>query len=153
MIFAFLLMATAASAAGPTDAEAIALGREVARSSLLATLVPLKTASELDEIIAANPDLTPAEKGELRRIGTEHADALLERVLEVEGRALAANLSVEDLRVLDAFERSTAGRNRRAAMVSIIMTTVAELDGVDYGSGVKASFCRQTGKLCGPPAD
>lgn len=149
MFFAYLFAIVAQAAATP-NAEAIELGREVSRGGMLATLIPLKTGSEIEEMITENPDLTVEEQEKLRAIGKAQADALFERVLDIEGRALAQNLSLEDLRTIAAYERSDAAARKRAAMVPIMVATVTALDGLDYGGGVKAAFCTQTGKLCDP---
>jgi hypothetical protein len=143
-----LLLSLAAAPVGSTKSEAIELGREIARSGTLATLAPLMMKSDIDEAIAENPELTPGERALLRRIGEAQALALLERLINVEGRAFADNLSTEDMQAIVAFERSPTAQRKRAAMVPVIAATVRELDGVDYAAGVKAEFCQQTGKLC-----
>lgn len=146
MILAAFL-AAAAAAATPSP-EALDLARKVAANGVLATLGPLQTQSELEEMIQASPDLTEAERTRLRAIGEKRAAALIVKVIETQAVAMAAELSVEDLRALADFAGSPPALHQREAMPKIILATVQALDGVDYAGGVKAAFCAETGNLC-----
>ena len=152
-LIATLALALAAASAGNPPAAALEMGREIARSGTLATLAPLKTMSDIDALIAESSELTPEHQNLLRRIGEVQAAALLARVIDVEGRAFAANLSVNDMQSIIAFERSPAAERKRAAMAPVIIATFKEFDGFDYLGEVKAEFCQQTGKLCPQPGE
>jgi len=141
------LLAAAAVAATPTP-EALDLARKVAANGVLATLGPLQTQSEIEEIIAENPEFTEAERTRLRAIGEAQAEALLVKVIETQAAAMAAELSVEDLRVLAEFAGSPAALRQREVMPQVILATVKALDGIDYAEGVRDAFCAETRKLC-----
>jgi hypothetical protein len=141
------LLAAAAAAATPSP-EALDLARKVAANGVLATLGPLQTQSELEEMIKDNPDLTEAERTRLRAIGESQAEALIVKVIETQAATMAVELSVEDLRALAAFTGSPAALHQRDAMPKIILATMQALDGIDYADDVKAAFCAETRKLC-----
>ena len=137
----------------PTDpsAEKLALATEVASYSALATIGPLQTAAEVEDIIASNPDLTTEEQDRLRAIGRARAETLARDALAAEAAALAELLSLEDLRAIAEFERLPAAANQRAATPQVAMRVMQGLQGLDYKGEVKAAFCAETGKLCEGP--
>jgi hypothetical protein len=135
-------------AAAPT-AEAEALGLRLARAGTLATLLPLMEAKEADELVAQHRDLSPAEQAQLRATAHEVASATAERLLTAEGKAFAANLSIEDLRALVAHAESEAAQRMRAAQPKVIMATMQAAGSVDFKKDVMKAFCAKTGKGCG----
>jgi hypothetical protein len=140
-------LAAAAAVATPSP-EALDLARKVAANGVLATLGPLQTQSELEEMIKENPDLSEAEQARLRAIGEAQAQALIVKVIETQAAAMAAELSVEDLRLLAEFAGSPAALRQREVMPQVILATVKALDGIDYAEGVRDAFCAETRKLC-----
>jgi hypothetical protein len=142
-----LLFAAAAAAAQPSP-EAIALAREIAGHGTLAQIAPLQTQSEVEEMIRDHPELTEAEGERLRAIGERQTKALLDKALDAEARAMAAELSLADLRQLAAFNSSPAATHQRAALPKIMAATMAAMGDVDYAGGVRAAFCAESGKLC-----
>ena len=62
-----LILALALLAAPDPTAEALALGRRLAETGTLATLLPLKTAQEREELVAEHPDWSEADKAALRQ--------------------------------------------------------------------------------------
>ncbi len=140
-----MLMAAAAIAATPATE---ALGRELAGQGFLATLLPLQTAKEADEMVAAHPELTPAEQADLRATARTTAAALGERIFAVVGHAYATSLSEDDLRALVAFGRTPAAAHFRTAQPQVIGATTAALAGVDFKGATLAAFCARTGKAC-----
>jgi len=143
-----LLLATAAAAATQPSPEAVDLARQVAAHGVLAQIAPLQTQGEVAEIIAKHPELNPAEQARLRAIGEEHAKALVDKALDAEAKALAAELSLADLRQLVAFYSSPAAEHQRAALPKVMAATVRTMGDVDYAGGVRAAFCAESGKLC-----
>ncbi len=133
--------------------EKAALATEIAATSLLATIGPLQTAAEIEEIVAQHPELTPEEQANLRAIGTEHAQALDRRALATEAQALADALSLETLRSVAAYQRSEAAQAYRAATPQVMGTVMQSLDGLDFKGEVRAAFCTESGKLCEQPDD
>lgn len=146
MILAFLL--SASTPATVPDAEARALGMRYARTTTLATLLPLMTAKETADLVAAHPGLNAAEQDRLRQIAKRQADEGTRKLLEAEGDAYATHLSKADLRILVAAGESAAAKRLRAVMPSIIKTTMESASGIDFKGETLAAFCKQTGKLC-----
>ena len=142
-----ILLLFAAAAAQPS-AEALRLGREVAESGTLATLLPLIEKKETEELVSAHPELSLAEQAQLRATAAQVYRAGRERLMQAEANAYAATLTVADLRAVTAFERSRAGRRYRSAMPKVIAATVQQIGSMDFKSDVAGAFCKQTGKLC-----
>lgn len=128
--------------------EALDLGRDLARSGFLATLGPLQTGKETEDLIKDHPELSAVEQDKLRAIAKQKAEELSARVIEVEAKAYAESLAIGDLRVLAAHAKSPAALHQRAAMPKIIGATVGSLSGLDYKGSVIAAFCAETGKAC-----
>lgn len=143
MIVIALLIASA-----EPSAEALALGREAAEVGMLATLMPILEADATEKVIAEFPDLDATDKQRLR--GTAHR--LFARgkakLLEADGRAYAVHLSVEDLRALVAFSRTSAAAHFRSAIPAIAAATMANAGSPDFRQDVIAAFCAEHGKLC-----
>jgi hypothetical protein len=128
--------------------EAIQLGEELASYGTLATLAPIMTAKEAEDLVAAHPELTKADQDNLRATAKNQAEKLRARGIKVEGRVFAENLSLEDLRALTQFARSDAAKRQRAAMPKIIVGTMKGLGNIDYKASVIAAYCRDYRKLC-----
>ena len=128
--------------------EAIKLGEELASYGTLATLGPIMTAKEAEDLVAAHPELSKAEQDDLRASAKKEAEQLRAKAITVEGKAFAEALSLQDLRTLAEFARSDAAKRQRAAMPRIIVGTMKGLGNVDYKGSVLAAYCHNYGKLC-----
>jgi len=128
--------------------EAIKLGEELASYGTLATLGPIMTAKEGEDIVSANPELSNAEKDQLRATAKKEAERLRAKAIAVEGKVFAETLSLEDLRSLAEFARSDVARRQREAMPKIIIGTMKGLGTVDYKGSVLAAYCHDYKKLC-----
>jgi len=128
--------------------EAIKLGEELASYGTLATLGPIMTAKEADDLVAAHPELNKAEQDSLRATAKKQAEELRAKAIRVEGQAFAETLSLQDLRTLAEFARSDAAKRQREAMPRIIVGTMKGLGNVDYKASVLAAYCRDYKKLC-----
>lgn len=149
MLMAMLLIAAQAQAgAGAPSAAAVALGERLARTGTLATLLPLQTAKETDELIAAHPELSAADQATLRATARATADRMAARAFAVEGRRYAELLSEADLRQLVANAESPAAQRMRAAMPQVMAAVIGGMAGIDYKKDVMGAFCTQTGKGC-----
>lgn len=142
-----LLIAAAAAAAQPSP-DAMDYARQVASHGVLVEIARLQTRSEVEGMIKDHPELTETERGRLRTLGQEKAQSLVDSAIEAEAKALATELSVDDLRALAAFATSPAAEHQRAALPKVMASTVGSLGKVDYAGGVRAAFCAETGKLC-----
>jgi hypothetical protein len=142
-----LLIAAAAAAAQPSP-DAMDYARQVASRGVLVEIARLQTRSEVEGMIKDHPELTDAERERLRTLGQDKAQTLVEAAIDAEARAMAAELSLEDLRALATFATSPAAEHQRGALPKIMAATVGSLGKVDYAGGVRAAFCAETGKLC-----
>lgn len=141
-----MMVAAAALAAAAPDAET--LGRTLATQGTLGTLLPLQAAKEADELVAAHPELTPAEAAKLRAIAAATADAASERLFAAVGHRYATTLTLADLRALTAFNASPAAVRYRAAQPAAIVAGMTALAGYDFKKTTLTAFCAATGKAC-----
>lgn len=150
-MIALALALLAQTAAPPPSAEAIALGREIAESGMLAGLLPIVARRDIDELIADNPSLTAAEQTRLRAIGDRLFAEGRDRLMASNGRAYAERLTLEQMRAIAAFNRSPAAAALREATPGALVATMQAIGDVDLKQDIRTAFCRETGRLC-PPA-
>lgn len=147
-MIALLFAAAVVTAAPPTDQDAMMLAREIASQGLLATIAPMQTTQEIEALVTGHPELEPDQAERLRAIGRDRSAALIDSAIEAEATALAAHLSIEDLRALAEFARSPTSRRYREAFPGIMAATIQSLGTVDYRGGVIETFCSETALLC-----
>jgi hypothetical protein len=145
VILLLLLGATAAMQPSP---EALRLGRQLAESGTLATLLPMMKQSNMQELINNHPELSKDEQMKLRAAADRIYAADRERLMQVEARAYAQRMSIPDLRRVAKFQRSDSGKRYRAAIPGVIADTMQSIHGVDFKADVLAAYCKETGKLC-----
>jgi hypothetical protein len=145
----FAIMAAAAAATAMPSAEALSLGRSIAANGTLGVILPMMMAKENEELIAAHPELSAAERDALKAAAEDVYRTGYAQILGVEGQAWAERLSIEELRSVVAFHASTTGRKYRAVQPDVIAATVKALGEVHYKDDVLAVYCKKTGKLCG----
>ena len=143
MVIALLLLA----AAQPSP-EALRLGRKLAETGTLASLLPLIQQKETEELVADHPELSAAEKAKLRATAQRIYQGGRDRLMQAEAQAYAKRLSIRDLRAAVAFQSSTAGRRTRAAIPGVIGDTMKSVGSMDFKGDVRAAYCKDTGKLC-----
>ncbi|HTI31786.1 MAG TPA: DUF2059 domain-containing protein [Sphingomonas sp.] len=146
-----MILATLALLAAAPSAEAERLGIEVAKLGTLASLLPIVTAKEAEELVAEHPELGDSEKRDLRDTARRVANEARERLMRLTGHAYATRLSEGDMRAILAFDASPAGRAYRAAIPPAIVETVQNAGKVDYKGDVLAAFYAKTGKACPKP--
>jgi hypothetical protein len=144
MLMAVLMMV---AAAGP---EAERLGREIAASGTLGTILPIMKEQQIAELIAANPTLSTAEQTILRSVAEKQFATGRDRIFAAEGHQYAQTLSLTDLRAIAAYQRSPAAARMRAALPKVIARTMQAMDGMDFKGDVTKAMCAATGKLCVP---
>jgi len=142
MVIALLLAAAAPSA------EALALGRQIAESGTLASLVQLVQGKETDELVNDHPELGDADKARLRATARQVYETGREKLMQATARAYAEKLSVDDLRAVARFETSESGKRFHAATPGVIAATVEAVGEMDFKGDVAAAYCKDTGKLC-----
>lgn len=143
---AAMLMAGAGPAAPSAEAES--LGLRLARTGTLATIAPLLAAKDGEDLVAAHPELSDAEKAKLRAVAKQTADAAIERLNAAFGHAYAKRLSVAELRTLVAHAESPAAAHWRAIMPAALTEALTSVGSIDLKKDVAAAFCQETGKLC-----
>lgn len=133
-------------------AEELALGRALAETGTLAALAPLLTEQETAQMLAALPDLTPAEQARLRAIAAATAAAGRDRLLDALGRQYAMRLSAQDMRALATFARTPAAQRMQSALPYTIAGTMQAMEqeggAIDFKGETLAAFCAETGKGC-----
>ncbi|WCT72834.1 DUF2059 domain-containing protein [Sphingomonas naphthae] len=145
-----LTMVMALAAAAPS-AEAEALGQRIARTGTLGAMLPQATEAETQQMIAAHPELTDAERATLRETGVEVTESALARLTKALGTAYAQILSVEDMEAIAAFNESPAASAYRKAQPVATASAMKSLGGLDFKGELTAAFCKKTGKLCAAP--
>jgi len=145
-----LLFALALLAPDPTP-EAMALGKRLAETGTLAALLPVILAKETEELVAEHPEYNDADKAALRATAAEQGRAGVDRLMTATGRAYANKLSVEDLRVLVAFNEGEAGVRWRAVTPGAIVAAMTEVGQLDFKGDARKAFCAKTGKGCPAP--
>ena len=145
MVIALLL---AVAAAGPSP-EALRLGRQLAESGTLATVLPMMQEKETEELIAAHPELSAAGKDLLRSTAQAVYREGRERLMQAEAISYARTMGIGDLKAAVAFQNSASGKRYRAAIPKVIADTMQSIGKMDYKGDVLAAYCKQTGKLCG----
>lgn len=148
----FILAMAALTVATPAShaATPLELGQELASQGMLASLLPMMAKKETEEMVASLPDLTDAEKAELRATAAETSAAGAARLMAVQARIYSEKLTLEQLQALVAFNRSDAAKSYRAAQPDVIAGTMMVMDGVDFKGETMAAFCKKTGKGCAP---
>jgi hypothetical protein len=104
---------------------------------------------ETEELVAAHPELSAAEKTQLRATAKRTYEAGRERLMQAEAQGYAKRMSLEDLRAAIAYQRSPAGTRYRAAVPGVIVDTMQIVGKMDFKGDVVAAYCKKTGKLCG----
>ncbi len=143
-----LLALAVAAAAFVATPETEALGRALAEKGFLAMLIPLQSAKEIGEMVAAHPELTSAEQTELRATAAATVASISDRAFSAIGHAYATSLSAADLQAAVAFKASGAGQRFAAAEPQAMAATVAALNGIDFKAETLKAFCAKTGKAC-----
>ena len=143
------ILALVLTAATPlVSFEAEAWGVRLARTGTLATLLPMVTAKETEELVANHKELSDPDKVQLRAVAASRAEQQIQRVMAVEGHAYASNLSLADLKALVDFSEAEVAVRFRAAQPKVIAETMQGLAGMDFKKDVIAAFCKQTVKGC-----
>ena len=144
-----VMIAWLLAAAAQPSAEALRLGRQLAETGTLATVLPLVQQKETEELVAAHPELSAAGKDLLRSTAQAVYRQGRDRLMQAEAVSYARTLSISDLRSAVAFQNSPSGKRYRAAIPQVIADTMRQLGRMDFKGDVLAAYCKETGKLCG----
>ena len=144
-----VMIAWLLAAAAQPSAEALRLGRQLADTGTLATVLPLVQHKETEELVAAHPELSAAGKDLLRSTAQAVYRQGRDRLMQAEAESYARTLSISDLRSAVAFQNSPSGKRYRAAIPQVIADTMRQLGRMDFKGDVLAAYCKETGKLCG----
>ena len=144
-----ILIAMILAGAEPS-AEALALGRRISERGTLATLLAVGEKKDAMELAARNPGMSDADAAALKATVKRVYTTERERFLTADARSLATQLSVEDLRALDAFAATPGAQHLHDKMPAIIVGTIMQVGKVDLGATIRADYCRGRDKqpLC-----
>ena len=131
--------------------EALALGRRLAETGTLASLLPIMIAKDTEELLAEHAEWSDADKAALRATAAEQAKVGIERLMSATGRAYAEKLSVKDLRVLVKFNERPVATRWREATPGAIVAAMTEVGALDFKGDTRKAFCAKTGKGCPAP--
>ena len=146
-----LLWAGAAVAHRPGAGQA-ALGRRLAAAGDFNAIIGAMGAAEVERIARETPELSEAERARLREIGRATLAVARIRLLDTVGAIYARHFTAAQLRAIVAFLESPAGRAYTGALPALLPEIAAAMQGRDLAADIRAAFCRETGKLCAPPA-
>ena len=142
-----ILLAMMLGAAEPSP-EALKLGREIAESGTLASLLPMIKADEIGKLLKDHPELSAAEQAQLRQTADRVYATGADKLFAATARGYAEQLSVEDLRIAAAYYRSPAAKRMQAALPKVIGASMAAMGSMDFRKDLEAAYCKETGKLC-----
>ena len=142
-----LLLSVALLASAPCQ-EAQRLGRKLAESGMLASLVPVMKSKETEELLTEDPGLSLAEQNKLRATADRVFENGYNRLMKAAGDAYAKQLSVSDLRTLTRFYTTPAAAKYRAATPTVILATMQSVGQMDFNGDVRAAFCAEAKRLC-----
>jgi hypothetical protein len=132
------------------SAEAETLGRRLAATGTIETLLPAIAAKETEEVIAEHRELSELDRATLRAMSSDVMGGMRSRLAEAIGHEYASALSLQDLRALVAFAATPAARRYRAAIPGVTMKGLSKIGQVDFKGELGKAFCARTGKLCPP---
>jgi hypothetical protein len=134
--------------AAEPSAEALKLGREIAESGTLASMLPLIKQDEVGKLLKEHPELSAAEQAQLKQTADRVFTAGADKLFAATARGYAERLSVADLRVAAAYYRSPAAKRMQAALPQVIAGAMSAMQGMDFKKDLTAAYCKDTGKLC-----
>lgn len=137
-----------ALAAATPSVEAEALGLRLARNGMLATVAPLLTAKDTEDVIAGHPELSDADRAAFRATAARQSEASIARLDAAFGHAYAERLSVAELTELVAAAERPAARRFRSVMPETMAAAMGAIGKLDFKQDTIAAFCKDTGKLC-----
>jgi hypothetical protein len=112
------------------------------------SLLPLIAKKDTEEMVAAHPELTAAEKQRLRDTAARTFAAGADRIAAAFGQSYAKRLDIASLRALVAQAESPEQQRLRAVQPQVMAEAIASVGELDFKKDVTAAFCRDTGKLC-----
>lgn len=144
---AVFILALAAAASSPSP-SAMRLGRQLAEHGMLASLLPLMKAKEIDELLAEDPHLPAAEQVRLRATAERVYRAGYERLMAATAEAFARQLSMADLKALARFNSSPVAARYRSVTPTVIQATMKSVGQLDFKGDVRKAFCAELHRLC-----
>lgn len=148
MLLALLIQAAAPPIPLAAPADKVALGRQLAATGTLATLLPMLVAQDLAALTSEAPALADADKARVLAIGRRIADERRRQLIEAFAIGYAQRLSRADLLTLVAAAESPAAARKRAADVPVTMGAMMALGGVDLKKETAAAACAEAQLLC-----
>jgi hypothetical protein len=139
---------SAASAAPAPSPEAMALARKVAARDDFLVAIETISAGQIGDVEHGMGDLSAAEKDKVADIGRQKMAEGMGRVVEKLAAIYAQKFSVEDLRAIDAFLETPAGKAYSGRLAATLMAVGESMKGFDYKREVRAEACAEIKKGC-----
>ena len=136
---------TAAAAPSP---EALALARKVAARDDFLVMIENVAGGQVGEVEKGMGDLTADEKIKVDQIGRQKLAEGIGRVVEKLAAVYAQKFSVADLRVIDAFLETPAGRAYSERLLPTLTAVGEAMKGFDFKRQVRAETCVEIKKGC-----
>jgi hypothetical protein len=140
-----VLLVLALAAATP---EAEALGLRLAKSAGFSLVEPTSAANDIEELVKTHPELTVAEKDQLRATARRVINQETDKIVTALGHNYTENLSIDDLRALVAVTETVPYQHYRAAMPALASQAVNAASNFDLKGETITAFCGETGKAC-----
>lgn len=140
--------AAAAPAASPPSPEAMALARRAAARDDFLVMIQSVAGGQIGEVQKGMGDLTPAEKAKVEEIGKRKMDEGIDRVVDRLAQVYAKEFSLEDLRAIDAFLQTPAGKAYSERLLPTLTVVGEAMKGFDFKREVRAQACTEIKKGC-----
>lgn len=137
--------ATMAPAPSP---EAMALARKVAARDDFLVMIDTVAAGQVGEVEKGMGDLKPDEKIKVDQIGRQKRDEGVARVVDTLAAVYAQKFSVADLRAIDAFLQTPAGKAYSERLLPTLMAVGESMKGFDFKREVRTEACTEIRKGC-----
>lgn len=139
--------APTAAAAAPSP-EALALARKVAARDDMLVMIESVGGGQVAEVEKGMGDLTPAEKIKVEQIGRQKLAEGVDRAVEKMAVVYAQRFSVADLRTVDAFLQTPAGKAYSERLLPTLTAFGEAMKGFDFKRQVRAETCVEIKKGC-----
>jgi hypothetical protein len=157
VLFAALALGTAPASAPPPAAapaapapsqEAMALARRAAARDDFLVMIQSVSGGQIAEVEKGMGDLSPAEKIKVDEIGKRKMAEGIDRVVDKLAAVYAKEFSLEDLRTIDAFLQTPAGKAYSERLLPTLTVVGEGMKGFDFKREVRAEACTEVKKGC-----
>ncbi|HWD66440.1 MAG TPA: DUF2059 domain-containing protein [Caulobacteraceae bacterium] len=138
----------AAPAAPAPSPEAVALARRAAARDDFLVMIQSVAGGQVEGVEKGMGELTPAEKAKVDEIGKRKLDEGIDRVVDRLAVVYAKEFSLDDLRAIDAFLQTPAGKAYSERLLPTLTVVGEAMKGFDFKREVRAQACAEIKKGC-----